>query len=290
MPSSKVSWKYRDIYEKIVKSAWLLSQFKDKDFTLQTAENLFTQNIDPEKIGLGHIALIPEFAAQIAGYTQSPQRIEGLHMFLDVGAGTIDVSLFNSLFNNYQGSTGEEKIPIFSSEVRPLGTRFLLQHRISILDEREAWHDHHSSMTSHDFANHFGCDFQKIRVSDLQFIQEVKTVLRRNIHLTRKDRNPHSSAWEEGLRTFMSGGGSRCELYSSALHEAFDELKVKLLPMETPFLDRANELREGSHRLSVAYGLTFDSEVIGKIVTPDEIPDIRPTSKHSSIDISELYS
>ena len=289
-PSNKFSWKHDDIYKKIVTSAWYLSQLNEKDYTVQNAEHIFKQNIISRNISLEQFDLIPEFAAQIAGYAQSPQRVDGLHMFFDIGGGTIDVSLFNI----YRHPEREEIIPIFSCEVSPLGTHFLMQQRIAnIVNNRKqiVWSAHHASMSSDAFANHFGCDPHAIRRCDDKFSKDIMFVLTRNIHITKCSRYPLAPEWRNGLRTFMSGGGKRCELYQNAIQEVFKEKQLRLFNMKDQYFDyfsrEDNELRKNSHRLSVAYGLTFDPNIIGKIEFPD---DVAPLKESTPRDRDDIYT
>ena len=285
-PSSGFSWQNDDKYKKIVKSAWRLSQLKYKDFTMQTAGNLLGQNID-ENIGLDQLSLIPEFAAQVAGYAQSNQREDGLHMAFDIGAGTIDVSLFNLYGHPEEG----EKIPIFSSEVQPLGTHFLMERRICSSGMQIKWNNQHTSMSTDTFADCFNCDFNKIRACDDKFTEDVKLVLKSNLHFTRWRRYPLSPAWNNGLRTFIFGGGVHCKLYTNAIQDAFNEMHIKLLNMKHTYFDQNDkEMLKNSNRLSVAYGLTFDRDVIGKIEEQDKNPDIVPEPERLPPSWEDIYS
>ena len=73
----------------------------------------------------GLINQFPEFAVQLVGYVRSPRRQESLHMLIDVGAGTLDITTFNI----YKNQEEEDLYPIFAQDVKPLGARFLMIHR-----------------------------------------------------------------------------------------------------------------------------------------------------------------
>ena len=289
-PSSKSSWQYDKEYKRIIYSAWILSQYNDENISIQNAEMIFRKNIDQIE-GLD-LELVPEFAAQITGYTQSPQRENDLHMFFDIGAGTIDVSLFNLTPFPIEG----ERFFVLTSDVKPFGTHFLMQQRIKNTNEKTIWTDHHSSMSHEDFARHFSLSLQEIIECDASFVKNVQQVLYYNLHYTREKRYRISPKWQDGVRTFVAGGGSRCALYTLALQNAFDKMQVKRIPMNASCFDREIGLgHEYSQRLSVAYGLTFDAGVIGTIIPPDNIPDTKPeivpTVQSSPRDlVDELYS
>jgi hypothetical protein len=216
-------------------------------------------------------------------------------MFFDIGAGTIDVSLFNLTPFPIEG----ERFFVLTSDVKPLGTHFLMQQRIKNKNEQTIWTDHHSSMSQEDFAHHFSLSLQEIEECDASFVENIQSVLYKNLRYTREKRYHTSPAWQDGVRTFIAGGGSRCALYSSALQRAFDAMQVKCLPMNASYFDHDIGLsHECSHRLSVAYGLTFNAGVIGTIIPPDHIPDAKPkivpTVQDSSHDLKylmdQLYS
>ena len=102
------------------------------------------------------------------------------------------------------------------------------------------------------------------------------------IETTRKVRDPYSQAWHVGLPVFFCGGGSQLEAYRDALKvcsanltdslhiAAFD---IKNIPkpegLDAPYL-----LAEHYNRVAVAYGLSYDSDNIGGVVPPSQIPNI----------------
>ena len=91
-------------YLDIVRSAWCASILPGA-LTYPTALELVTQ-YDAQLDGMekevlerllpdDRINAFPEFSAQVTGYVRSPSSQEGLHATVDVGGGTLDVTIFN---------------------------------------------------------------------------------------------------------------------------------------------------------------------------------------------------
>lgn len=66
------------------------------------------------------VEVIPEVAAAVTGYARSRQRRDGLHLLVDVGAGTFDACTF--VLHDWDG----DRISILQASVTPIG---VLQHR-----------------------------------------------------------------------------------------------------------------------------------------------------------------
>lgn len=288
------SWSTQHIkalYKEIGLRAWQLSQAPD-DITWDGA--LATRPTDTVDIGLDSLSLMPEFIAQLAGYVRSPQRRNGLHFLMDVGAGTVDVATFNVV---YDEKREEDRYPIFASEVKPLGTHFLMESRLSRLGLlRGAWDDLQAVPDAAEVARQLKVDHSRVREIDEEFIARVTSALKRILDYTHQRRYGKAPEWREGLPAFLSGGGSDCEIYSRSLALAFARHGVPLKRTTFPLLQEAEGAGEDSfHRLSVAYGLTFDAESIGRILSPHEIDDAprfdpvvdRPTRERPDRD--ELY-
>ena len=110
------------VYLGLVRSAWHASEMPG-DVTLQTALASLKQG---HADGSGEdgmetflpddrINAFPEFVAQLAAYVRSPRRRNGLHVMVDVGGGTLDVTVFNVHQND-----DEDVYPVFARKVAPL--------------------------------------------------------------------------------------------------------------------------------------------------------------------------
>jgi hypothetical protein len=81
---------------------------------------------------------------------------------------------------------------------------------------------------------------------------------------------------------FVCGGGSKIAIYRNAVNDCSKNLQKNLrlcgfldksLPEPKGF-EAPNLPPNSFHRMAVAYGLSFPSEEIGKIIPQSEIPDI----------------
>ncbi len=289
------AWGSRNVvslYRHVGLSAWRLSQSLSEITMLAARDALNNTAVGSEsEIGLDGLYPIPEFVAQIASYARSPQRHDGLHLLVDCGAGTLDVVTFNV---HRQPHEDFDRYPIFSSAVEPLGTHFLMGARLAAMQMEQSWDDGARVPSAEEFGQRLGVASSSIEEVDRDFLTRAKGVIKNVLLHTRQRRSPLAGAWENGLPYFLTGGGSFCKVYRDAVDQVCAELRVP--GRHTPFPQfqaiRGNSLGEGDlHRMSVAFGLTYDKEVIGRIVPAEEIEDliIPPQPARTWLDRDELY-
>ena len=218
----------KGIYQRLVDKAWYQSTEKQAHGNARRLDRTLINGF-------------PEFLAQIQTYYQSPQLQQGVHAIVDVGAATIDATVFIV-------DDDRDKHPILAESVEKLGANFAYQHQ--------------DNGTAHS-----------------EFESKLQKQL--NNTLLRAYRNaPRNPEWQENRKDpgrnknvplFVCGGGARMPLYKKFYKEKFiravshtahgDNLEHRALPM----LDELQILGvdEKDHdRLSVAYGLSVD--LIGK--------------------------
>jgi hypothetical protein len=240
--------------------------------------------------------VVPEFVAQIAGYLKSSQVTEGLHALVDIGAATLDVATFNVVLRNDGDST--PRIPIFFSTVRPLGTHYLRHDRHSRLGLDLGWDDAVPVELTNAFAQRHGKPLGDVDLVDCEFVERVASCLSKVIDETRTNAggDPRSLAWSKGLPLFVAGGGAACEIYRTAIGVGERKLKARLASspnfrfIELGLLgtEAPNLGIEAATRLTVAIGLTEDSENIARVIPHRDIERITHTER-PRLDHSELY-
>jgi hypothetical protein len=279
------SWVTRsitDAYRRNGKAAWRLSQDVEA-ISIPSAHGVLIEPEVPDNrlgdIGLDGIHLVPEFVAQISGYLNSPMRRDGLHCLVDIGAGTFDVAAFNVYHHR---PNGEDRFPIFASAVQPLGTHFLMRARFQTLNTADTrWDDLLAVPEGPDFEAALGLESGTLSDCDADFSRKVGSVVRNILSVTKARRYPAAPEWTHGLPVFLAGGGCLSDVHRQGLIGAFEQLRVP--PIYTPYpvlqLEGNEAARVGNqfHRLSVAYGLTFDAESSRRILAPSEIEDVAPT-------------
>lgn len=230
--------KLKHFYRDIVKAAWLAS-VKPEPVTVSLVEDCFadsTASLKDEDIGL-----FPEFVAQVNSYVKSPMRQSDLHLLVDVGAGTVDVAVF-VVHENDQG----DLFPIFSKSVSKRGVQYLP-------NEPQG---------------------QKI------FSELLRRQIKTDIDFVRNGKYPEywDPARANVLPFFLCGGGAYVDFYEAIADRMVNKsFPCALRKLELPVPQRlvAQEVRAAEyHRLSVAYGLSFDAFDIGQIVPEHEIEEV----------------
>jgi hypothetical protein len=119
---------------------------------------------------------------------------------------------------------------------------------------------------------------------DAEFSRKATRVIMSHLMDLRKRRDPLSERWSTGLPVFLCGGGSEMKLFRKAVKDADRRLRsvttargllVRPLPRPEQLVNDDVE-RLLFHRLSVAYGLSFNAPDIGRISAPHETPDVPP--------------
>ena len=241
------------LYRKIASAALLLA---DLDIQIETASTELVledseileagQSIEKaQEIGVG---VVPESAAEMTGFAKSPQVATGLYMLIDVGALTLDVSMFNL------DSTSESPqiYSFLAAQVRPLGV------------ESYFW-----------FLNH-----GKIRD---EFVEQCERTLLSVVYPTRRRKRPDAPNWDAGgdVPIFLVGGGSKFDLHRKVvdeldpwMQEKFRNEGTRLVPpYHFDSLD-SDDLSIDQTRMGVAWGLSYDFNEIGEIHPIEDSGDI----------------
>jgi hypothetical protein len=282
----------RDKYEKLGLTAWRLSQ--DRHITIIRAKELWADT-SPTTAGWGldALAVLPEFAAQVACYVRSPQRKDGLHLLVDVGAGTLDVACFRVMRDR---TTTGDRFPVFASKVEQLGTHFLMRARASQADSANTWWKSTQRVpTKKEYSEKAGVDLNVVSKADEAFAKMVSDIVAAVIFHTRfvMDRTAPEFAAAGYMPVFITGGGASVESYWTGIDRAFRRLRLqnrlRSIPVDSIPTARFSIDKEVCSRLSVAYGLTYDAELIGQLIPSSEIPPLPPLAVRDRLDRDEIY-
>lgn len=273
-------------YHNIVMAAWALSVTPDL-VSIHVADELLScvshgRYALPEKIAslrerLIHeeaFGLFPEFVAQVVGYVRSSLRKPDLHLIVDVGAGTVDISIFNV----YE-SDGDDIFPIFAKAVKLLGTNFLMNHRNNRIPTgaKVKWSVQDRTPSQTEFSQAGRIPLKQLVVIDNDFIKHLGTAVRDLLKYTKEVRYPCSPRWQDAIPTFLCGGGASVDVYSEIISRFENKdhaYKVRVEKLPLPQGLNAPEMPENSYtRLSVAYGLSHNAMDIGRIIQANDIAD-----------------
>ena len=296
-------------YRSIVQAAWRISVLPGP-VTLSRARVYLT--LDETKLDKlparyadrllpdDRISAFPEFSAQLAGYVRSPRRQDGLHAMVDVGGGTLDVTVFNVMQRD-----NEHVFPIFARRVAPLGARYLTEARLHALPKEaaRAYSPFEDLPSDTAFRKKYGIARIQLENTDESFRARVRSTVAGTLQYTKQHRYPTAPQWDrtsvrygEALPSFFGGGGVLSDFYATLLR-GFEgrrpPFRLRGSPLPVPDDLKAPGMIPNAYaRLAVAYGLSFDPFDIGQIRRMSEIdefhPEVRPTNYRDRYTGSEL--
>ena len=207
------------------------------------------------------IAVLPETAAEAAGFAKSTNRAPGLYLMVDVGAMTLDVCTFRLT----ERATAADMYALCAADVRPLGV--------------EAYHWHLGGGKT-----------------EPQFVEQCDRCIRTVVWTTKTRKDPHADCWQSGneLPVFLAGGGANNVLHRRIVESLKPWLRqhsqnggARLLELPIPAnIDLPVAVSEFG-RLAVAWGLSYPPSDIGEIFPPSAIQDKPPAT---AIDWTERFT
>lgn len=286
------------IFQTIAMAAWRISRI-DATITITEAKKNLTEAaeyIAPNGQDLGlneslwlHPDLVnthPEVIMEVVGYARSPSRQNGLFLFVDVGATTLDSATFR-----IHSKEGEDVYALLKTSVERLGTMELHNRRIQTLKNSLQSTLQQANLIDPTLplpnSDHYEIQVGKNELSenDICFFRECSAKIGEVIRETKECRDPNAGAWENGLPVFVCGGGARLHSYQKMIEERGTSLNastdingfvIKEIPMPDQLGAPGLSLQEYG-RLAVAYGLSFTFWEIGKIIPASRVSDIHKT-------------
>lgn len=279
-----------NLFQAIGQIAWWVSK-NQKDININFIEKILAdQDILNSEITKKSINIYPEVGAEINGYAKSEFRQDGLHLLIDIGASTLDISCFN-LFNR----DGEDHISVFYAEIYELGTIHLCRFRQKkVVFNLLHWYYQQMEnikpfLPVPDNISEYcppaiyqeGMNLHNLEV---QFKEDCTKVIKNMIFTAKKNKIPHKKDWEYP-KTFICGGGSFVQFYKDTLDDCNYSVKTQILDshgldirglMIPPKLVSDNITDQDYQRLAVAFGLCFPVE---------DLPKFKPQSKVNNFEV-----
>ena len=284
----------KNVFEYLGRAAWILSfqtgdKFDDDQvlIAMSRAKNKLDMEIRPAWDEPEEVTIIPEIAAQIFGYVSSegfdPQA-RNVFMLVDVGAGTVDTSIFRVTKNR-----GKVNFQFITSSVEPNGTMNLNQFRLQWwLDElnrysltesvpselresiKDALHITDSQVPlPNSIKDYVSSSFVKFthpefNPDEVFFYERLSPQIRGKTFLNAWKNHSFSQTDLKDMPTYLCGGGMKMPYYqklSQALEVSDPNcswLRMKTRKINIPKQLRVEGLPQSDYdRLSVAYGLSL---------------------------------
>ena len=206
------------------------------------------------------VAVFPETAAEMTGFSKSSRNAPGLYLLVDIGAMTLDACMFRL---NQDAAEGDG-YAFMMAHVRPLGVDSLY------------W-------------------FLSEGKTESGFVRQCERTIHSVVWETKRHRDTDAENWKPGndVPVFVAGGGAANRLHQDVLATVGallerdlrnDGIRQLELPVPTA-LDLPEPLADFG-RMAVAWGLSYQPTDIGKITPMRDIEDIRP---RPVVDIIERY-
>lgn len=299
----------KQLFHDLARVAWELAG-KARPIGVQDAITRWKQR---ESLTAGdevEILVMPELSAQIHGFVNSQSydsRAANIFLLVDVGAGTVDASLFHVK----KQSNGNTSFSFFTNSVQPTGLANLHRHRIGWWQEALRGHEQGLPLITELEGIRLPTDYRgRYPESFRGYLQGVSATFfgtERNpdeaFFLTVRNQVAGSvlhRAWQTGLLTqgaiqdtpmFLCGGGSRHPLFKELISELQQTRNASWLRTRHQQLTQPTHLlapgvvRSDFDRLSVAYGLSHLS--LGAIKQVERLVPVVDAS--SPIDWAKNY-
>ena len=285
-------------FEIALKAAWLMSLAMDEVPSMHTAHEIIgcytAARCLAEENSLDCF-VYSEVAAEVSSVTLSRTSQDGLYAFVDIGAGTVDTSVFRLYTPPLSDRTHNE----YAAEVLPVGSAYIETLAMRWFDESE-W------FVSSEISK--GNSGKKTAETSLRAcLREMKEnggerpdtyclietgnlnralseaselirgrVCRELVHLFKGayTKEPQVGSWHD-LRLIIGGGGGSSPTYRNAAISAFTlkfrpPKQPKLIELPKPSDFQMNELdQKHFHRFAVAYGLSHRPVDLPQVVQPD---------------------
>jgi len=274
-----------ELYRKVGCSAWLLS-VTDGEITRENIraswEKCRAQNHDCSRCESNIDELFnvyPELVGEVAGYALSKHREEGLHLMIDVGAGTLDVCSFNLAKNK----DGDDIYPLLAADVQPHGVGVLdMKRRRALMENLPVCME--TVLETLDPVSPVPMNpldyLTGVERIDKEVLDEFEKLCRQQIRsvvveLNRKS-YPLSQQWKNQLPVFLCGGGSGLPFFQGLMEPFSEWLRgfatrcdgITLIQPQKPENLKSDIDSSLFYRFSVAWGLSRPSVDIGRFLPP----------------------
>lgn len=281
-------------FREVFRIAWFMTEIFVKEPNIDNRQTLvecylaaqdlakeFSEIFNDETLGCSPY---PEVGAEVASIIMSKTSETGLYAFVDVGAGTIDASVFRY----FRDGNKAERVLYAADVSRGLGAAQLeirasrnSRYSPSKLKEIKENYQGLSKLDREKYA----AEIEALKSASEEITEEaIKTL--KEVFRQAYEKEKNIERWK-GLKLVLGGGGSKLRCYKEAGNQAFSLRESKnSLPPQITILPKPGDFQMSGlsetefHRFAVAYGLTYDiSQLPRVILAKDVLPVSQPKSK-----------
>ncbi len=235
-------------------------------------------------------SIYPEVGAEVASIVMNKNSEEGLYAFVDIGAGTIDASLFN-----YFRDGARPNRPPFATEIsKDLGAAHIEIYASAASEHSKAGFfsvgelkkikEEYNQMTSSE-KSAVEPQFRVIRYVAGEIGKESEKFLTEVFRDARDKKYP--GIVNEKIRLVLGGGGASLKTYQAAATKAFtSKHSTNPRPPEVTVLRKPEKFQmsplpsEEFHRFAVAYGLSFPLEDLPEHILVRDVDMVSRPKQH----------
>jgi hypothetical protein len=267
-------------FDGVFRTAWLMAALFDEMGELNRTQEVIESYACAKAIAASNQALdcsvYPEVAAEVASVTKPRSAKQGLYAFVDVGAGTVD----GTVFRFYRPLKDDPSQFTYAASVIRAGAAHVELDASDKLGQlSRAWF----KRMKEDGGHARGLSLTPELILDPPFDESlgkiravVKDELIQLFHAAH-DKEPGEDKWRD-LQMIIGGGGAALPLYVNAAREAFTQKGVgRGGNLTSVSLDAPSDFEMGRlshntfHRFAVAYGLSFHRVNLPDVVLAKDV-------------------
>lgn len=279
-------------FREVLRMAWLIAEIliekPELDDRQTLAECYFaaqglakesSEILDDEEFGCSPY---PEVGAEVASIVMPKTSLPGLYAFVDVGAGTIDASVFR-----YFRDGKEAKRPPYAANVVKLGAAHIetranqqfIKHSAHWLKEVK---EEYVSLTDHERGRLLKPIISFLKEAAHNIKDEARQSLIEVFSQAYHEKECDVAQWQD-LKLVLGGGGSKLKSYQDAAIQAFtlnrngkEQKKPATVILQKPGDFQMSGLPEAEfHRFAVAYGLSHDIAQLPETIFAKDVAPVR---------------
>jgi hypothetical protein len=277
-----------DGFEQVLKTAWLMADVFDEIPDLVKLPDLIDCYSSARELAEQDMNcfVYPEVGAQIACVTLPRAARDGLYAFVDIGAGTVDASVFrlhtprNSAPSLHTYAAGVTKAG--AAHIETSAGRSLARSVVACFRELK------EGLVQPELASSRTVETLKPFLQ--KAITEVSLAAESGLRMVLGEaygKEPNTDRWQD-LSLVLGGGGAKISEYRDVARKAFkgyklvEDLKESELPVPDDF-ERGGIRKGDFHRFAVAYGLSHRNIDLHDVALPDEVKPLPRVKRRRSM-------